>query len=232
MFPTSAAGRRTCTTVTPEMFPVGGGVVEMRVDRNPDGPRSAKECPGGQYFNSQIGTGLKTFTYGVFAARIKFQQQRGMHSAFLLFPYGPAPTELPRWDGELRRGLPGSIVSDRQSDQAGGGVAGPPHSASRSAQSELLDPHRYTVTPQRGYLDLLRRCVDASGAAPGGCRRGCCTTLRRCSSSTTVRPRPRPLPTGQSLGSSSRRWRRSPPCSTRRSSPTSRPRRSGPSGAT
>lgn len=104
VLPTSAAAKRTCATVTPEMSTVADGELSLKVEKNPANPQPAAKCPDGQFLNSQIGTPNRPFTYGVFAARIKFQEARGMHSAFWFFPTGPDPEDVPETDLPGRKG--------------------------------------------------------------------------------------------------------------------------------
>lgn len=121
VLPTSAAAKRTCATVTPEMSTVAGGVLNLKVQKNPANPAPAASCPDGQFLNAQIGTPTKTFTYGVFAARIKFQAARGMHSAFWMFPAGPDPVNVPASDLPGRMGTEIDVLEyfgDGQSDYA------------------------------------------------------------------------------------------------------------------
>jgi beta-glucanase (GH16 family) len=94
--PTGAASGRSCASTTAAMGSVGDGYATFKVAHNPANLPAVdpKVCPTGRYFNAQWDTQrTKSFKYGVFAARMKFEHSEGMHGAFWLLPGpdGPAP---------------------------------------------------------------------------------------------------------------------------------------------
>ena len=85
-------GRRQCAMPSPDRVGVedGAAVLSIREVPNP----TANDCPNGFYENAMIGTkdaipGF-TATYGMFAARVKFQAGAGQHGSFWL--QGPKAT--------------------------------------------------------------------------------------------------------------------------------------------
>lgn len=85
------SGLRRCSSPDPSMVRVGNGVATLRIARTAE--RTSRTCPYGYFKNAMIGTAEATpgfsATYGVYAARVKFQSGRGQHGAFWL--QGPAP---------------------------------------------------------------------------------------------------------------------------------------------
>lgn len=98
----SNAASRQCSTVgARRMSRVGGGALHLSVKRDPNrlGETCEVSIDGKQvaldyYLNGQVSTqhlesGVGAFTRGTFAARIKFQQNRGQHGSFWLQPVSP-----------------------------------------------------------------------------------------------------------------------------------------------
>ncbi len=87
---------RTCARVDPAARRVRGGVLELGVAADParlglpcsyTTSRSSGTSP--YVLNSQVATELtRSFDHGIFAARIKPQRARGMHSGFWMLPQG------------------------------------------------------------------------------------------------------------------------------------------------
>lgn len=82
-------GSRQCSMSDESAVAVSGGTVQLQVRRDPD--RLGERCRTPEdgthdyYVNGHISTdGIWGFTYGVAAARVKFQQGRGQHGAFWL----------------------------------------------------------------------------------------------------------------------------------------------------
>ncbi|HEY2833420.1 MAG TPA: glycoside hydrolase family 16 protein [Sporichthyaceae bacterium] len=88
VLPTGANAGRTCAVATKKMSTVSGGEAKIgaAVDTS---KKKTSTCPT-HYLNSQIET-TKSFLYGKFEARIKFQGDRGMHAAFWMLPSAAAP---------------------------------------------------------------------------------------------------------------------------------------------
>jgi Glycosyl hydrolases family 16 len=74
---------RGCSISSPTQTVVNGDSANLTVLRDPTKiPNQSAECPLGQYLNALAGTQLThAFTYGIFAARIRFQNERGMHGS-------------------------------------------------------------------------------------------------------------------------------------------------------
>jgi hypothetical protein len=92
---TGAASKRSCASTTAAMGSVGDGYATFRVAKDPSTtpPVDPAVCPSGRLFNAQWDThSSKSFTYGIFAARMKMQHPEGMHGAFWMLPgrAGPA----------------------------------------------------------------------------------------------------------------------------------------------
>jgi hypothetical protein len=89
-------GRRLCAAPDPSMARVRDGMVVLGIEKV-GGPTSA--CPHGVFKNAMIGTGERTTpgftaTYGLFAARVKFQSGRGQHGSFWMQGTGPGSAEI------------------------------------------------------------------------------------------------------------------------------------------
>jgi beta-glucanase (GH16 family) len=78
-----ATGRRQCATPGTSMVRVTSGQAILGIKRVGG---KTRECPHGVFKNAMIGTGQSTpgfsATYGLFAARVKFQSGRGQHGSF------------------------------------------------------------------------------------------------------------------------------------------------------
>jgi beta-glucanase (GH16 family) len=99
--PIGAGSGRTCASASKKTIKVskGTGKFGAAVDKSRG---SSAQCST-YYLNSQIRS-TKTFLYGKFSARIKFQHERGMHAAFWLLPSGPTASgvsanDLPGYRG-------------------------------------------------------------------------------------------------------------------------------------
>jgi beta-glucanase (GH16 family) len=99
VLPTGANAGRTCAVASKKMSTVSGGKAHIgaAVDTS---KKKTSTCPT-HYLNSQIETN-RTFLYGKFEARIKFQPDRGMHAAFWMLPSTAAPVS-----GTSQADLPG-----------------------------------------------------------------------------------------------------------------------------
>lgn len=91
-----AFGRRVCATPAPSMVRVGGGKATLSIARV---GAATRNCPEGVFKNAMIGTGEITkpgftATYGIFAARVKFQSGRGQHGSFWMQGSGPGSAEI------------------------------------------------------------------------------------------------------------------------------------------
>lgn len=80
---------RPCAAVqSAGMHPVGSGVAQLKAKKLSG---ASSSCPDGKFAESMISTqDTKSFTYGYFAARIKFQPQKGSHGGFWLQSSAPA----------------------------------------------------------------------------------------------------------------------------------------------
>lgn len=143
-------GLRRCSKGSPEAVRVADGAVRLSVIADP--ARLTEPCPAyrkdgsliGQFtyrLNGHISTqAVADLTYGVAAARMKFQQARGQHGAFWLQPTSPAPgatsadtggaeIDVIEWFGEggANGGLSGSVYHPTASGQAkeGGWITTP-----------------------------------------------------------------------------------------------------------
>lgn len=89
------APSRACSPPSEDATKVEGGSVHLSADRDSSkSPNVTDACPHGQFTNAQIGTETtKSFTYGIFAARIKFEEPRGAHGSFWMQPVIPRPAE-------------------------------------------------------------------------------------------------------------------------------------------
>lgn len=77
-------GRRMCSEVKAGYARKQGGAAVLKVNRI--SAKKTKKCPNGEFGNSMViaGQASDAFRYGFAAARIKFQANRGQHSAFWL----------------------------------------------------------------------------------------------------------------------------------------------------
>lgn len=138
-------GLRKCSRGSSQAVRVAGGVVRLSVMRDPSrtdrcAAYRANGDPLGEFdyrLNGHISTaGHQDLTYGVAAARMKFQQLRGQHGAFWMQPSVPvagatsaagggAEIDVIEWFGEGSGGLAGSVYYPTPTGQAkaGGWVA-------------------------------------------------------------------------------------------------------------
>ena len=97
-----AVGARSCSRSDPTMVRVADGAAAMSVALDPDAPEACG-YDGEEYahrLNANVGTeGAFSFTYGFAAARMKFQQLRGQHSAFWMQPAAGAAQGDPAESG-------------------------------------------------------------------------------------------------------------------------------------
>ncbi len=104
----NAAGLRRCSKGSPQAVQVASGTVRLSVIRD---PARSEQCTAyrangdviGDFsyrLNGHISTaGQQDLTYGVVAARIRFQQPPGQHGAFWLQPSVPVPGATSAADG-------------------------------------------------------------------------------------------------------------------------------------
>jgi beta-glucanase (GH16 family) len=70
----------------------GDGFAHLKVKKI---ARASSRCPYGEFYNANIGTeGNFAFKYGVFAARVKFQRQRGQHGGLWSQPQAIGGAEI------------------------------------------------------------------------------------------------------------------------------------------
>ena len=143
------AGLRRCSKGSPQAVQVSGGAVRLSVMRDPARSElcTAYRANGeviGQFnyrLNGHISTaGRHDLTYGVVAARVRFQQPPGQHGAFWLQPSVPVPgatsaaeggaeIDVIEWFGAglPSGGLSGSVYYPTSSGQvkAGGWITDP-----------------------------------------------------------------------------------------------------------
>jgi hypothetical protein len=79
-------GRRQCAQTDDTLKSYAGGVATIRAVKQPTNPKGTSACPYGFWHNGMIGTGRAampyTPTYGIYAARVKFQSVLGSHGSF------------------------------------------------------------------------------------------------------------------------------------------------------
>lgn len=128
---------RVCSKTDSSATAVGGGVVSLSVIDDPsrDDPCTFIDGKGIQQstfyrLNGHIGTqGRFAYRYGVAAARIRFQDERGQHGAFWMQPDGSgygAEVDVMEWFGNGSQGLINGVYdysSGTQTRVAGGVVA-------------------------------------------------------------------------------------------------------------
>lgn len=157
-----AFGRRMCAMPDKDRVRVEDGAAVLTVKRI----RTTKKCPHGFWHNAMIGTGEVTTpgfraTYGVFAARVKFQHGQGMHGSFWMQGAGPDSAEIDVaeyfGDGRADGGL-SNFVHDTAADGTLTSTGG-----TRPGISRLLDGktpadgwHVYSVEwSPKGYVFRL-----------------------------------------------------------------------------
>jgi len=148
--PTSAAAGRTCATTVPGMASVSDGYARFSIAPDPNGPPvDPAVCPSGRYFNAQFGTqSSKSFTYGKFEARIKYERAEGMHGSFWMLPGGDGPAN-PAPDNPAQTGVEVDI-SEYFGDDFGPGTGNG-------------DYHAYVYWPQK-QADGTIKSVKTGGA--------------------------------------------------------------------
>jgi beta-glucanase (GH16 family) len=142
VLPTSAGAGRTCAVASKKMATVSAGKAKISATVNKANTAKCVTAEAGtfntRYLNSQIRT-TKSFLYGKFEARIKFQGNQGSHAAFWMLPStaapaaGTSPTNLPGYrgvevdvaeyfgDGFTKKGMPkGGLYSYVYWPKAGG----------------------------------------------------------------------------------------------------------------
>ena len=92
--------KRTCAKADPSMVSSSGGTLDLSVAPDPafapdtcswKNPDTGASGTADYFLNAHVGTqGAYSFRYGVAAARVKFHQPQGMHSAFWLQDSGEA----------------------------------------------------------------------------------------------------------------------------------------------
>jgi beta-glucanase (GH16 family) len=168
------AALRTCSKGSPAAVQVADGVVRLSVmaDLERTSECTAYRMDGsvmGQFryrLNGHISThGMADLTYGVAAARIKFQQSRGQHGSFWFQPTTPVPgataaaeggaeIDVVEWfgDGGPNSGLSGSVYYPTTSGRAkaGGWIADPGRYLADLSDSWWSGYHVFSVewTPQ------------------------------------------------------------------------------------
>jgi beta-glucanase (GH16 family) len=106
VLPTGAYAKRTCATASAAMGTVHNGYAAIGIAHDPatSPPVPADICTQGKLLNAQFSTKTShTFTYGVFAARIKYEHAEGMHGSFWMLPGGAGPAN-PAPDSPAQRG--------------------------------------------------------------------------------------------------------------------------------
>jgi beta-glucanase (GH16 family) len=104
-------GNRVCSTTAEKNSWVSGGVMRLKVtaDASPQQDPTEKpvdfksRCKSGTYLNAMVDAQSRQFTYGTFAAKVRFQAPRGMHGAFWLQSEGTPEIDVAEYFG-LRSG--------------------------------------------------------------------------------------------------------------------------------
>lgn len=161
--------RRMCSTTGAEQTTYLDGMMRLRVSDDPfpqPDPRGesvddwSEACPDGTYLNAMVGSMQSgEFTHGVFAARIKLQPTRGMHSAFWIQSNGTPEIDVVEYfgDGRPDGGLASFLHSKPDAQGESTKVGGVLKTAKRMVDDGVLSPssdfHVYSVewTP-RGYV--------------------------------------------------------------------------------
>jgi len=163
------AGLRRCSRGSSQAVQVADGVVRLSVIKDPSrtdkcAAQRANGEPLGDFdyrLNGHISTaGRQELTYGVLAARMKFQQPRGQHGAFWLQPSVPVPgatnaadggaeIDVIEWfgDGGANGGLSGSVYYPTPTGQAkaGGWIADPGQYLDNMTDSWWSNYHVFSV---------------------------------------------------------------------------------------
>lgn len=101
---------RKCSKGAPAAVQVAGGVVTLKVMKDPRKKTKCQPKAGGPQYsyrlNGNISTrGVKSFKYGVAAARVKFQRLRGQHGAFWMWNgtnAKGAEVDIAEWFGQTQ----------------------------------------------------------------------------------------------------------------------------------
>jgi beta-glucanase (GH16 family) len=107
VLPTGAYAGRTCATANASTGTVQDGYAAIGIAHDPatTPPVDSAICTSGKLLNAQFSTkNSHTFTYGIFAARIKYQHAEGMHGSFWMLPGGIGPAN-PAPDNPAQRGV-------------------------------------------------------------------------------------------------------------------------------
>ena len=146
------AGLRKCSKGSPQAVQVSGGAVRLSVMRDP--ARSdlctAYRANGdliGEFnyrLNGHISTaGRQDLTYGVVAARVRFQQPPGQHGAFWLQPSVPVPGATSAAEGGAEIDVIEWFGSGLPSGGLSGSVYYPTSSGQVKAGGWITDPGSY-----------------------------------------------------------------------------------------
>ncbi len=149
-------GLRKCSRGSPEAVQVAAGTVRLSVLR--DASRTdrctAYRANGdviGDFdyrLNGHISTaGRQTLTYGVTAARMRFQQLAGQHAAFWLQPSSPVPGATSAAEGGAEIDVIEWFGADRPSGGLSGSVYYPTSSGQAKAGGWIPDPNGYLGGP-------------------------------------------------------------------------------------
>jgi beta-glucanase (GH16 family) len=84
--PDGHTGKRTCSVVGDNQTGATGSAVTLQVGLDPAGVPTDCDLPTGTVDAAISTRDTQTFTYGVFAARIKYEDAPGQHGAFWLLP--------------------------------------------------------------------------------------------------------------------------------------------------
>jgi hypothetical protein len=91
-------GRRQCAQTDDALKSYASGVATLRAVKQATNPKGTKACPYGFWHNGMIGTGSSstpyTPTYGIYAARVKFQSALGSHGSFWMQSTGANGAEI------------------------------------------------------------------------------------------------------------------------------------------
>jgi hypothetical protein len=148
----NAAGLRRCSKGSPEAVQVTSGVVRLSVLRDParSEPCTAYRANGdviGDFayrLNGHISTaGKQELTYGVVAARVRFQQPPGQHGAFWLQPSVPVPGATSAAEGGAEIDVVEWFGSGLPSGGLSGSVYYPTSSGQAKAGGWISDPGSY-----------------------------------------------------------------------------------------
>ncbi len=125
-------GRRQCAQTDDTLKSFANGVASLRAVKQATNPKGTTACPYGFWHNGMIGTGNSsapfTATYGIYAARVKFQTASGSHGSFWMQATGANGAEIDAaeyfGDGRSDGGLASFVHAQAtgSSAQSAGGV--------------------------------------------------------------------------------------------------------------